>query len=99
MHALDKLDIAVVVVFVGDIVGGVVVVCAEINHYNVRSWVLREVPERRIGAIDVSCSPAGIRRPVPLIRLSARVSPAFLVRDADSGVSSDRIFCIAEAGG
>lgn len=60
MHALDELDIAVVVVLIGDIVSGVVVIRAEIDHNNVRSWVLREVPERRVGAVDVSCSPAGI---------------------------------------
>lgn len=60
MHPLDKLNIAVVVVFIGDVVGSVVVVRAEIDHHDVRSWVLREVPERRIGAIDVSCSPTGI---------------------------------------
>lgn len=60
VHALDKLDIAVEVVFIGDIVGGVVIICAEIDHDDVRSWMLREVPERRVGSVDVSCSSAGI---------------------------------------
>lgn len=60
MHTLDKLNIAVVVVLVGDIVGGVVIIGAEINDYDIRSWVLREIPERRVGAIYVGCSTAGV---------------------------------------
>jgi hypothetical protein len=99
VHALDELDVAVVVVLVGDVVGGVVVVRAEIDNHEICGWVLREVPERRVGAVDVSCSATRIRRVIPLVGLSTRIAPAVLIRETDPWVRGDGILCIAQTGG
>ena len=98
LHVVHERDVALQIVARGDVVGGVVVVCAQANHRDVRGGMPREVPRLWLVAVDGCGATARVARLEPLVRLAARVSPAVLVHETDARIGRDAVLYIAKAG-
>lgn len=98
MHLVDQLDIRVVELLMGDIVAGIVVISADVDHRNVCCRMRREVPVRNVRsiAVDLQRPVAGIWDLQPLEGLAVEVAIALLVVKTYPWVGSDAELDVTE---
>lgn len=69
MDVSHELDVVIVVVGAGDVVGRVVVVRADVNHHEVGGFLLLKIPLGRVIAVDLRRAPGCVASAVPLVCL------------------------------
>jgi len=74
----------------------VVIVRADVDDHEIGSRMLFEIPFLGLLAEKLGGTPGGIGGFVPLVGVATRVAPAFSVDEADTWISSDAEFGVAE---